>query len=87
MALTALILVAVALVGAALLVHRYPNATRRWYQRFVQARAVVWTVVIASTVYVLLMTGSATLMALGAAMLFALVLGLYYEGGLSEVLS
>lgn len=86
MATTALIFVAVALALAVAVIWTRPELARRGYDLFVRFRNVAYAIIALSIMVVLLQTGSPTLMAIGAAILFVIVIALWADGPLGEVL-
>lgn len=86
MALTALAFFAAAVLIGLVAVWRFPETTKRWYERFVAARNVVYAVIVVLMMIVLLQTGSLQLMLVGAFIALILVIALFFDSPLGEVL-
>lgn len=71
--------VVIAVVVAYLLYTRYPEATRRWFQRINMTRRVLWTLFLIGIVVVLLQSGMLSFIILGAIVAGYAVLYILYE--------
>ncbi|AUV84700.1 hypothetical protein C2R22_24540 (plasmid) [Salinigranum rubrum] len=86
MSATALALVVGAVLLGLVAAWRAPEKTKRWYERFVAARNVVYGLIIISMMIVLLQTGSLALMLTGAFIALVIVVGIAVDGPLADYL-
>jgi len=82
----ALGLVFVVLVIAGISLVWFPERLQRAYELFTTVSAIFWGLIFLLAAWVLLMTGSLGLMLTGAFILLVIVLKLYFDGPLGDVL-
>jgi len=82
----ALGMIGLVLIVVAVAVTVFPDRTRRAYELYTTVSTYVWGAIFLLAAWVLLMTGSMSLMLAGALILLMIVLRLYFDGPLGEAI-